>query len=73
MSHLVLRGTYSGKPFPAPQPVLCQQESALLPTLTPAAEMDLLYECLETRIQRTAVNTYFSIFASFCLATYSFE
>lgn len=48
VSHLVLRGTYSGRPFPAPQPVLGQQESALLPTSAPAAETDLPYVCLKT-------------------------
>lgn len=48
MPHLVLRGTYTGRPFPAPQPVPGQQESALLPTSAPAAEMDLPYVCLKT-------------------------
>lgn len=53
ISHLVLRGTYSGRPFPAPQPVLCQQESALLPTSAPAAERDLPYVCLKTKEHRS--------------------
>lgn len=47
-SHLVLRGTYSGRLFPVPLPAPGQQGSAPPPTSTPAAKTDPPYVCLKT-------------------------
>lgn len=77
-SHLVLRGTYSGRLSPVLQPALCQRGSAPPPTSAPAAAMALPYECLE--ITTEAGSQHSALACSFgkkplnslCLPTFLF-
>lgn len=77
-SHLVLRGTYSGRLSPVLQPALCQRGSAPPPTSAPAAAMALPYECLEMTIeagsQHSALACSFGkkLLNSLCLPTFLF-